>query len=91
LIRNVGRGIGASPIARTSRCNVAALEGHLLLNAVECMPENEVLILLEGNGARPEAVSWLSREASQINSKRIFVLNVNEFTGWVRREFVRFS
>jgi hypothetical protein len=35
--------------------------------------------------ARPEAVSWLSREASKINSKRIFVLNVNELTGQVRR------
>jgi hypothetical protein len=62
---------------------------YLLLNAVECMPENEVLILLGGNGARPEAVNWLAREAGKINSKRIFVLNVNEFTGWVRREFVR--
>lgn len=62
---------------------------YLLRNAIECMPESEILILLGGNGARNEAVSWLKREAGKVTAKRIFVLNINEFPQWVRREFVR--
>lgn len=61
---------------------------YLLRNAIECMPENEVLILHGGDGARSEAIEWLKREASKISAKRIFVVNINEFLRWVRRELV---
>lgn len=62
---------------------------YLLRNAVECMPEQEILILLGGNGARAEAVIWAKSEAQRCTTKRIFVLTVNEFPQWVRKEFVR--
>ena len=52
---------------------------YLLRNAAECMPENEILILIGGEGARKEAIAWLRTEARKIHHKRIDVLNVNEF------------
>lgn len=62
---------------------------YLLRNAIERMPEYEILILLGGDGARHEAVNWLKAEAAKIISKKIYVLNINEFPRWVRQEFVR--
>jgi hypothetical protein len=61
---------------------------YLLRNAVEYMPENEVLILYGGNGAREKAVQWLKKEAAKVSAKRIHVININEFLQWVRRELV---
>ena len=61
---------------------------YLLRNAVECMPELEVLILYGGNGARRDAIEWLKREAARITAKRIYVVNINEFPRWVRNELV---
>lgn len=62
---------------------------YLLRNAVECMPEQEVLLLLGGDGARTEAVAWLRRGAQQVAHKTIYVLNINEFPGWVRKELAQ--
>jgi len=62
---------------------------YLLRNAIEMMPEPEILILLGGDGARVEAVKWLKVEASRVLSKKIYVLNINEFPRWVRDQFVR--
>jgi PD-(D/E)XK nuclease superfamily protein len=62
---------------------------YLLRNATERMPEQEVLILLGGDGARPEAIDWLKLEASRVLSKKIYVLNINEFPRWVRDQFLR--
>ena len=61
---------------------------YLLRNAVECMPENEVLILHGGDGARRDAIDWLTREAIKIRSKKIYVVNINGFLQWVRREIM---
>src|SRR4029077_3760932 len=61
---------------------------YLLRNAIECMPENEILILHGGEGAREEAIAWLKAEASKITAKTIHVININEFLRWVRRELV---
>jgi hypothetical protein len=61
----------------------------LLRNAIERMPEREVLILLGGDGARAAAVNWLKVEASRVLAKKIYVLNINEFPRWVRDEFMR--
>jgi hypothetical protein len=62
---------------------------YLLRNATERMPEREILILLGGDGARIEAVSWLKVEASHVLGKKIYVLNINEFPRWVRDQFLR--
>lgn len=62
---------------------------YLLRNAIERMPEPEILILLGGDGARVEAVSWLKLEAARVLSKKIYVLNINEFPRWVRDQFLR--
>ena len=59
---------------------------YLLRNAVEQMPEQEVLILYGGNGARTEAIDWLKAQAGRIQAKNIYVVNINDFLSWVRRE-----
>lgn len=61
---------------------------YLLRNAIECAPENEVLILYGGDGARAAAISWLKREAAKAERKKIHIVNINEFVSWVRRELV---
>jgi hypothetical protein len=61
---------------------------YLLLNAKEAMPENEVMLLLGGDGARAKAVDWLRRQARAVANKQIHVLTINEFPNWAR-EFVK--
>jgi hypothetical protein len=61
---------------------------YLLRNAVECMPEHEILILHGGDGARREAIDWLQREAAKIRAKKIYVVNINGFLQWVRKEIM---
>lgn len=61
---------------------------YLITNAVQCMPEQEILILYGGEGARKQAIAWLKREAAKVTSKKIYVININEFLQWVRREIV---
>ena len=58
---------------------------YLLRNAVECMPENEIIILLGGEGARAQAIRWFKTEASKIVHKRISVMSINEFMQWVKQ------
>lgn len=64
---------------------------YLLRNAVERMPENEVLILYGGDGARKEAIAWLRNEAAKVSAKRIHVVNINNFLQWVRKELVGYD
>ncbi len=58
---------------------------YLLRNAAECMPENEVIILIGGDGARKRAVSWAKAEAKKICRKRVEILSMNEFMQWVKQ------
>lgn len=60
---------------------------YLLANAAGPMPENEVLLLIGGEGARCQAMDWLKRSAATVAHKKIWVLTLNEFPLWVRREF----
>lgn len=62
---------------------------YLLENAEYYMPEPEVLILHGGDGAKKEAILYASERAARCTSKRLWVLNVNEFPRWVRNEFIR--
>ena len=41
---------------------------YLWMNASEAMPESNVWLVIDGNGARPKAIEWLNRKcASQMN------------------------
>jgi hypothetical protein len=65
---------------------------YLYLNCVFAMPENEVIIVLDGGGAKPSAVAWL-RNASvtrhlipdEMQEKTINVFTLAEFIGWANR------
>lgn len=61
---------------------------YLMRNATDCMPENEVLILYGGEGAREQAIEWLKTEAKKITSKTIHVISINNFLRWVRDELL---
>lgn len=57
---------------------------YLFENARDRMPEREVILLIHGTGARPEALEWLKRKCSEVESKMIQVFNLSEFNQWLR-------
>jgi PD-(D/E)XK nuclease superfamily domain len=65
---------------------------YLYLNAIEAMPENHILIIIDGDGFKEGAVSWL-RNAVRNNlytngtksDKKIEILNLREFLTWANR------
>lgn len=65
---------------------------YVYLNCLEAMPEKDIIILADGNGAKPGAVQWL-REAVDNNlyttpataDKRIKVMNMVEFLTWANK------
>ena len=51
------------------------------------MPEPHVIILIDGGGAKPNAVAWLKRAAQNglpgnDRGKRIQVMSLADFTAW---------
>lgn len=63
---------------------------YVYLNAVEAMPEEHVIILVDGGGAKPNAVAWLKRAAENGlyqagRGKTIQVMGLTEFTAWANR------
>ena len=67
---------------------------YLYLNCVECMPEKQIILLVDGGGAKPGSVAWL-REACRSGryttpttaAKTISVMNLSEFLVWANRTF----
>lgn len=51
---------------------------YLYMNAMNAMPEKEIWIVIAGDGAREEAISWLKRECAKAAAKIIRVLSVPE-------------
>ena len=58
---------------------------YLYLNALEAMPENEIWIVLGGDGARTDAVEWLKRRCEQAAAKDIRVLSIVDMRRRVQR------
>ncbi|MCA9994398.1 MAG: hypothetical protein KDE56_01545 [Anaerolineales bacterium] len=58
------------------------------------MPEKEIIIIVDGGGAKPGAVQWL-RQTSHANryrnpntlGKQISVMNLTEFLAWANKTF----
>lgn len=67
---------------------------YLYLNAIEAMPENTIIILIDGQGWKQGAIQWLKDAVSSKkysnesnSSKQIFVFNLTEFFTWANNTF----
>lgn len=66
---------------------------YLYLNCVEAMPEPDVMILVDGGGAKAGAVAWLRQVAAERRylppgtPKRIQVFTLAEFIAWANKTF----
>lgn len=67
---------------------------YLYLNTIEAMPENSIMILIDGDGWKTGAVKWLKDAVKQKKytteknkNKEIFVLNLTDFFTWANKTF----
>ncbi|MCL6445346.1 MAG: hypothetical protein K6T83_18120 [Alicyclobacillus sp.] len=63
---------------------------YLYLNCVEAMPERDIMIVVDGGGAKAGAVAWLKHAAAQglylgHRDKWIQVVTLSEFIVWAHR------
>jgi hypothetical protein len=67
---------------------------YLYLNCVECMPEQHIIILVDGGGAKAGSIAWLhdvcaSKRYTGSNNreKTIAVMDLREFLIWANKTF----
>ncbi|MDQ7822456.1 MAG: 4-diphosphocytidyl-2C-methyl-D-erythritol kinase [Candidatus Eremiobacteraeota bacterium] len=67
---------------------------YLYLNCIEAMPEDHIIIIIDGGGWKQGAVEWLrnavreKKYTSESNRhKAIEVMSLTEFITWANREF----
>lgn len=67
---------------------------YLYLNTIEAMPENSVMILIDGAGCKAGAIKWLKDAVKQkkytteeTKNKNIMVFNLTEFFTWANNTF----
>lgn len=66
---------------------------YLYLNCVEQMPEQQIIIVVDGGGAKAGAVAWLRRACQQRlylapdDPKTITMLSLVEFLMWANQRF----
>jgi len=68
---------------------------YLYLNAIEAMPEKDIMILIDGSGFKVGAKVWLRNAVkeklyttSRNNNKNIMVFSLAEFFTWANNIFV---
>lgn len=67
---------------------------YLYLNVIEAMPEESVMILIDGGGWKAGAIQWLKdavdkKKYSGDTAKKIYVFNLMEFFTWANKTFIR--
>jgi hypothetical protein len=65
---------------------------YTYLNCIEAMPERDIIIIVDGGGAKQGAVDWLRGAAArgmyaEGKDKHILVMSLSEFLVWVNRTF----
>lgn len=67
---------------------------YLYLNTIEAMPENSIMILIDGAGWKVGAIKWLKNAVKQKKytnetneNKEIIVFNLTEFFTWANKTF----
>ena len=67
---------------------------YLYLNCIETMPENDIIVLIDGNGWKKGAINWLKEAVDQrkytnskMKNKNIKVFSLTEFITWANNNF----
>ena len=66
---------------------------YLYLNAVEAWQESEIIILIDGNGWKDNAIAWLKKAVDERrwrltnDNRNIYVFNMGEFVQWSQLRF----
>jgi hypothetical protein len=67
---------------------------YLYLNTIEAMPENSIMILIDGAGWKAGAIKWLrdaikqKKYTTETNmQKNIMIFNLTEFFTWANKTF----
>jgi hypothetical protein len=67
---------------------------YLYLNCIEKMPEPNIIIIVDGQGAKPGAIQWLRQAAvkkiymgESNRTKNIMVMSLAEFVKWANLTF----
>lgn len=68
---------------------------YLYLNCIEAMPEEHIIIIIDGDGWKPGAKTWLEKAVSEkkyqkhvILSKNIVIFSLREFITWANKKFI---
>jgi|APGre2960657373_1045057.scaffolds.fasta_scaffold45342_2 hypothetical protein len=68
---------------------------YLYMNAVESFPEKEIILLIDGGGFKPGAISWINKKTAEYNfsksDKKIKVMTMMEFQIWVNKKMPAIS
>lgn len=67
---------------------------HMFLSALTALPGHHVIILIDGEGWRPGALTWLKAQTrdrrwngfANYPGKRIDVMTLEDFTAWINQE-----
>ncbi|MEJ5262526.1 MAG: PD-(D/E)XK nuclease superfamily protein [Ignavibacterium sp.] len=67
---------------------------YLYLNVIEAMPENSIMILIDGKGWKEGAIKWLKESAKKKKyakrsnkKKEILIFNLTDFFTWANKTF----
>lgn len=66
---------------------------YLYLNCIEAMPERDIIIIIDGGGAKEGSVKWLKKAVEQNlytekdRMKNIKIFNLVEFVKWANSTF----
>ncbi len=67
---------------------------YLYLNCIEAMPEKEIVIIIDGGGAKAGSIQWLKSTIEKKkytspdnNDKKIYVFTLSEFIQWANKRF----
>ncbi|BDQ02739.1 MAG: 4-diphosphocytidyl-2C-methyl-D-erythritol kinase [Ignavibacterium sp.] len=68
---------------------------YLYLNVIEAMPEDKILILIDGRGWKEGAIKWLKESVEKkrytnqnSEQKDILVFNLTDFFTWANKTFI---
>ena len=67
---------------------------YVYLNCIERMPEDHIIVIIDGGGFRPAAVDWLKRAfedkpyATELNRHKVLeVMDLSQFLRWANKTF----